>query len=99
LRCVRRTFDQAKQSKQKRPQSGQGQNEDNAEKRIHRVKESVVITGWKVVERVVHLGKRSNDEDQQYHDHADFLENPHSSLFNEYRWRVQDLATSACLLL
>jgi hypothetical protein len=91
------TFDQAENSKQKGPQSGQGQNENNAEKCIHRVKQSVVINGWRVVERVVDLGKRSNDEDQQYHDHADFLEGAHDSLFIEYRWRVQDLATSAYL--
>lgn len=97
LRLVRGAFDQAEYSKQKGPQSGQGQNENNAEKCIHGMKQSVVINGWRVVERVVDLGKRSNDEDQQYHDHADFLENGHNSLFNEYRWRVQDLPTFASL--
>jgi hypothetical protein len=96
LRRVWGTFDQAENSKQKGPQSGQGQNENNTEKCIHCVKQSVVINGWRVVERVVDLGKRSKDEEQQYHDHADLLENAHNSLFNEYRCRVQDLANSAC---
>lgn len=58
------------------------------------MKQSVVIMDWIVVERVVHLRKRSNDEDQQYHDHADFLEKAHNSLFNEYPWHVPVLATS-----
>jgi hypothetical protein len=62
------------------------------------VKQSVVIMDWIVVERVVHLGKRSNDEDQQYHDQADFLENAHDSLFDEYPWRVWVLATSGVFM-
>jgi len=54
--------------------------------------------GWKVVERVVHLGKRSNDQDQQDYDHADFFEIAHDRLSNEYPCHVWVLAKSAVLM-
>lgn len=49
---------------------------------------------WIVVERVVDLGEGSHNEDQQYHDHADFLQSAHDSPLIKYVGRGEVLATA-----
>jgi hypothetical protein len=77
LLLIRGSRNQSNKRRDQSQQPGQDQDKDHARERVDRVQEGIVVQSRRIVEAIVDLQQRSEDEDQQHKHYPEFFEIAH----------------------